>query len=84
MGQLVIVDPSVGWEESRGIVQRISGQGDPIEPKIRDALVNGDWPMFLHPFSTQRHIFPCQLLEGPQGLLGDLPRRRLRQFGLDT
>jgi formylglycine-generating enzyme required for sulfatase activity len=57
MGQLVIVEPSVGWEEERGIVQRISGKGDPIEPKVRDALVNGDWPMFLHPYPLSDKYF---------------------------
>jgi formylglycine-generating enzyme required for sulfatase activity len=56
-GQLVLLDPRVGWHEASGIVQRISGKGDPIAPKIKDALVQGDWPLFLHPHAlTSKHF----------------------------
>lgn len=49
MGQLVVVDPSSGRQEERGIVQRISGRGQPVDPKVKDVLVGSDWPKFLHP-----------------------------------
>ncbi|MCP4452594.1 MAG: hypothetical protein GY809_14125, partial [Planctomycetes bacterium] len=56
-GQLVLLDTSVGWHEGAGIVQRISGRGDPLTPKIKDALVQGDWPLFLHPYAiTDKHF----------------------------
>ncbi|MCF7976139.1 MAG: SUMF1/EgtB/PvdO family nonheme iron enzyme, partial [Phycisphaerae bacterium] len=56
-GQLVLLDTSVGWHEAEGIVQRISGKGDPITPKIKDDLVQGDWPLFLHPYAlTDKHF----------------------------
>lgn len=56
-GQLVLLDSSVGWQEGEGIMQRISGKGDPITPKIKDNLVQGDWPLFLHPYPlTDRHF----------------------------
>jgi formylglycine-generating enzyme required for sulfatase activity len=56
-GQLVLLDTSVGWHEASGIVQRISGKGDPITPKIKDDLVKGDWPLFLHPYAlTNKHF----------------------------
>ncbi len=56
-GQLVLLDTSVGWYEGAGIVQRISGKGDPLTPKIKDALVQGDWPLFLHPYAlTHKHF----------------------------
>ena len=70
MGQLVIVDPSVGWAEGGGIVQRISGRGDPIEPKIRDALVNGDWPMFLHPHALSEKYFLVSCRKSPKSPWG--------------
>ena len=35
MGQLVLVDTSRGWYEASGLVRRISGRGDPIEPEDR-------------------------------------------------
>jgi len=50
MGQLVLLDTSRGAYEADGIVRRISGRGDPIRPMIRDNLVDGDWPKFLHPY----------------------------------
>ena len=57
MGQLVIIDPRKGWQEELGIVQRITGRGEPIKPMIRDNLVGGDWPMFLHPYPLSDKYF---------------------------
>lgn len=57
MGQLVIIDPRKGWQEESGIVQRITGRGEPIKPMIRDNLVSGDWPMFLHPYPLSDKYF---------------------------
>ena len=57
MGQLVVIDYAKGWHEAAGLVQRISGRGDPIEPRVRDVLVNDDWPKFLHPFPlSDKHL----------------------------
>ncbi len=49
MGQLALIDTNRGWHGAEGLVQRISGRGDPIQPLVRDNLVTGDWPKFLHP-----------------------------------
>jgi len=57
MGQLVIIDPRKGWQEELGIVQRITGRGESIKPIIRDDLVGGDWPMFLHPYPLSDKYF---------------------------
>jgi hypothetical protein len=57
MGQLVIIDPRKGWQEESGIVQRITGRGEPIKKMIRDDLVRGDWPMFLHPYPLNDKYF---------------------------
>ncbi len=57
MGQLVRLDLDRGWQEAEGLVQRISGEGQPITPKIRDALVDQDWPKFLHPYPISSHFF---------------------------
>lgn len=56
-GQLVVIDTSVGWHEESGLIKRISGKGDPITPKVRDTLVNGDWPLFLHPYPLSEKYF---------------------------
>ncbi len=50
MGQLVVLDTRRGSYREEGFVQRISGRGDPIQPMIRDNLVDHDWPKFLHPY----------------------------------
>ena len=49
MGELVIVDPSQGRFEADGVVQRIPGYGQKVEPIILDSLVDNSWPKFLHP-----------------------------------
>jgi formylglycine-generating enzyme required for sulfatase activity len=55
MGQLVILDTQKGWHEEKGLVKRISGRGDPIEPKYYDNLVDNDWPKFTTPFPLDEH-----------------------------
>lgn len=57
MGQLVILDPRIGSHEESGIVQRITGRDEPIKPMIRDDLIGGDWPMFLHPYPLSDKYF---------------------------
>ncbi len=57
MGQLVLVDTNRGWYEAEGLVRRISGQGDPIRPEVKDDLVSADWPKFLHPFPLDENFF---------------------------
>jgi formylglycine-generating enzyme required for sulfatase activity len=57
MGQLVVFDTGRGWQEADGMVQRISGRGDPIRPQVADNLVVNDWPKFLHPAPiTDKHF----------------------------
>ncbi len=50
MGELMIFDPAKGRHEADGVVQRIPGYRKPVEPLIRDQLVNASWPRFLHPY----------------------------------
>jgi formylglycine-generating enzyme required for sulfatase activity len=57
MGQLVLVDTDQGWQEADGLVRRISGRGDPIDPKVVDELVDKDWPKFLHPYPLSDKYF---------------------------
>ncbi|MFH1269126.1 MAG: hypothetical protein ABIK89_25645, partial [Planctomycetota bacterium] len=49
-GELVLFDAGKGQAENEGVVQRIPGYGQTVEPMIRDALVDESWPKFLHPF----------------------------------
>ncbi|MHB0956776.1 MAG: SUMF1/EgtB/PvdO family nonheme iron enzyme [Pirellulaceae bacterium] len=50
LGQLVLIDTRVGWQEEQGLTQRISGCGQTIEPVIKDELMADVWPRFLHPY----------------------------------
>ncbi len=57
MGELVLIDTSRGWHEADGVVQRIPGRGQPVEPVIRDKLVEASWPKFLHPYPLSEKYF---------------------------
>ena len=57
MGELVIFDPAKGRHESGGAVQRIPGYGQSVQPIIRDTLVDGSWPKFLHPYPLNDKYF---------------------------
>ena len=63
MGELLIFDPAKGKREADGVVQRIPGYGKKVEPVIRDGLVNGSWPKFLHPYPLSEKYFlvSCQM-----------------------
>ncbi len=62
MGELILFDPAQGHHEASGVVQRIPGYGQKVEPIIRDGLVNGSWPRFLHPWplSDKYFLVSCQ------------------------
>jgi len=71
MGELIIFDPALGQHEADGVVQRIPGYGQKVEPIIRDQLVNSSWPRFLHPYPLSEKYFltACQLnAESPWGI----------------
>jgi len=50
MGELVLFDPALGRREADGVIQRVPGYGQSVEPVVKDALVDASWPKFLHPF----------------------------------
>jgi len=71
MGELVLFDPSLGRREADGVIQRIPGHGEKVEPVIVDQLVNNSWPRFLHPFplSGKYFLVSCQPAPGrPWGI----------------
>ena len=49
VGELVVFDPAQGRREADGVVQRIPGRGQKVEPLIEDKLTEHSWPKFLHP-----------------------------------
>jgi len=57
MGELILFDPARGRREADGVIQRIPGYGKPVEPIVRDGLVNSSWPKFLHPWPLSDKYF---------------------------
>jgi len=49
-GRLLIVDPGRGRQEADGVVQEIPGRDRTVEATVRDRLVDGVWPQFIHPY----------------------------------
>jgi len=71
MGELIVFDPALGQQEADGVVQRIPGYGQEVEPIIRDRLVDDSWPRFLHPFplSENYYLTACQIdAQSPWGI----------------
>jgi len=56
-GELILFDPALGQHEADGVVQRIPGYGKEVEPIIRDRLVDGSSPRFLHPYPLSSKYF---------------------------
>jgi len=57
MGELILFDTGKGRFEADGVIQRIPGYGKKVEPIIRDGLVRGSWPKFLHPYPLSEKYF---------------------------
>lgn len=70
MGELVIFDPGLDRHEASGVVQRIPGYGQPVEPTIKDQLVNDSWPKFLHPYPLSDKYFLVAAKPTPSSLWG--------------
>jgi len=54
---LILFDTGKGRFEADGVIQRIPGYGKKVEPIIRDGLVRGSWPKFLHPYPLSEKYF---------------------------
>jgi formylglycine-generating enzyme required for sulfatase activity len=70
MGELIVFDPAKGRFEADGVVQRIPGNGRTVEPIIRDGLVEGSWPKFLHPMPLSEQYFLVSSQPTPQSKWG--------------
>ena len=65
-GRLLIVEPDMGRGEGDGVVQEIPGWGKPVVPRIRDRLVDGVWPQFLHPYPLSDKQFLVSMKPGEE------------------
>ena len=57
MGELILFDTAKGRHEADGVVQRIPGYGERVEPLLLDGLVKDSWPKFLHPWPLSDKYF---------------------------
>jgi formylglycine-generating enzyme required for sulfatase activity len=70
VGELVVLDPALGRHEADGVVQRIPGFGEKVEPVIMDKLTQESWPKFLHPYPLSDKYFIVSCKPGPDDLWG--------------
>ena len=56
-GELYIMDPSLGRQETDGVVQQIPFRNRKPEAKILDQLVVDSWPRFMFPFPLSENYF---------------------------
>ncbi len=64
-GRLIIFDPAKSRKEEKGMVQELPFSKRPIEPLIKDELVNGVWPQFIkpHPLTDKYFLVTAKLTE---------------------
>lgn len=69
-GRLIIFDPAKSRKEEKGMVQEIPFSTRPIEPIIKDEMVNGVWPQFIkpQPLSDKYYLVTAKLT--PNSLWG--------------
>jgi hypothetical protein len=70
VGGLVIFDPALGRRSTEGVVQRIPGFGQKVEPLIQDKLTLHSWPKFLHPWPLNENYFLAACKPRPADLWG--------------
>ncbi len=70
VGELIIFDPALGRTEAHGVVQRIPGRDQPVEPLIQDRLTDASWPKFLHPYPLSEKYFIVTAKPTPKDLFG--------------
>ena len=57
MGELIVFDPARGTREADGVVQRIPGYGQKVDPVIQDGLTGRSWPKFLTPYPLSENYY---------------------------
>ncbi|NQV35472.1 MAG: SUMF1/EgtB/PvdO family nonheme iron enzyme [Phycisphaeraceae bacterium] len=70
VGELVVFDPAKGRQSTDGVVQRIPGHGQTVDPVIMDKLAMDSWPKFLHPWPLSDKYFIVTAKPRPQDLWG--------------
>lgn len=69
-GRLLLIDPAKSRKKLEGIVQEIPFSKRPIDPIIKDELVDGVWPQFIKPRPINDKYFLVTAKVSPQSLWG--------------
>ncbi len=69
-GRLMLFDPAKSRKKTEGIAQEIPFSTRPIDPIIKDGLVNGVWPQFLKPRPVTDKYFLVSAKLSDQSLWG--------------
>jgi formylglycine-generating enzyme required for sulfatase activity len=81
-GRMILVDPALGRHEADGVVQEIPGRGKKVEPIIRDPLIEGVWPQFLHPYPLADYADPKNPAGGGKYFLVAMKRDERSLWGI--
>jgi len=69
-GRMLILDTARGRHEADGVVQEIPGYGKEVEPIVRDRLVDGVWPQFIHPYPLSDKYYLVSMKRDKAALWG--------------
>ncbi|CAA6676807.1 MULTISPECIES: SUMF1/EgtB/PvdO family nonheme iron enzyme [unclassified Lentimonas] len=56
-GELILFDAAKGDFEADGVIQRIPGFGQKVEPVVIDNYMRNRWPRFLHPYPLSEDYY---------------------------
>ena len=70
VGELVLFDSAQSRQSTHGVLQRIPGHGEVVEPVIEDKLTLDSWPKNVHPWPLSDTYFLVACKPGPDDLWG--------------
>lgn len=66
-GRLLMLHSAQGRREAQGVVREIPGRDKRVTPIVRDRLVDGVWPQFLHPMPlSEKYVLVSVRLSAKQ------------------
>lgn len=69
-GRLILFDPAKGRKSVEGMVQELPFRNRPIEPIVKDRLVDDVWPQFIKPYPLNDKYFLVTAKLNPNALWG--------------
>lgn len=69
-GRMMTFDPAKSRKEEKGMLQEYPYRDRPIEPVVKDQLVDGDWPQIVKPYPIDDNSFIVTAKVSPSSLWG--------------